>query len=321
MMDSCYVNRQKGIEMNACCSVDRICIIWSVLFSFILVGCKSVDSKDEGHVYDLVSPSEVKAMREKVNTLESLSNELAHEFAEEKDGSALKRLSSVRTDIDEILRLLGKVNATLENNSQEAGDRLTADYLKAERESLARMRDYRFQYVRFDPPQNLYDAISFMSDHVNADPAGKGLDFRFRILLAGDQEIYVLPDGSIQTFSKKPIRYPVLPILSASDISYYDLLSLICSSINCDMYVGAKSVTISEQDGCENHFIDLSIPAPQNSPDRDWVTWLSKYGVNLQEGAKIVYCKEDDRLHFHINGDDREEITEAFPLIYSAVEE
>lgn len=243
------LRNEKGCEMNVSVLAIRICLIWMSLFCLLVTGCRTVHCEDAGLAYDLVSPSEVKSMREKIDALETLSNGLAHDFAEEKDSRALSRLSSVRKDIDEIQRLLGKVNAVLENSSQELDNRLTAEHQKAEIETLARMRDFRFAYVRFEPPQNLYDAIRFLTDRVKADPAGKGLDFQFHLQLSDDQEAYVSSDGSVQMFSKNPILYPVLPFLSAADISYYDVLSLLCSSIDCDMYVGTKSISISKRDG------------------------------------------------------------------------
>lgn len=217
-----------------------------------------------------------------------------------------------------------------------------------EQEIIERMKAMRLPAISFKPPATLSDAIETFSqlskdfDRPDIPLEQRGFNFFFK-----PQEVAQAPAdteagtdtssgfGVSENSEVKPSgeRGPVLPIITASGISFYDALKLVCEAVNYKFTVKGPMVTIMHKDASveEMHtrsfpvlssFMDrmdtaqtdvqdlrasgntgfsLTARAKSNNDDgdnkeQDWKEFFRLMGVEWPEGSSIMYIKTLGKL-------------------------
>lgn len=217
-----------------------------------------------------------------------------------------------------------------------------------EQEIIKRMKDMRLPAVSFKPPATLSDAIETFSqlskdfDRPDIPLEQRGFNFFFK-----PQEIAQAPAdaeagadngsgfGVSETAEVKPSaeRGPVLPIITASGISFYDALKLVCEAVNYKFTVKGPMVTIMHKDASVEEMHTRSYPVLSSFMDRmdsaqtdvqdlrasgntgfnlstrpkasnddgenkeqDWKEFFRILGVEWPEGSSLMYIKTLGKL-------------------------
>lgn len=217
-----------------------------------------------------------------------------------------------------------------------------------EQEIIKRMKDMRLPAVSFKPPATLSDAIETFSqlskdfDRPDIPLEQRGFNFFFK-----PQEIAQAPAdaeagadngsgfGVSETAEAKPSaeRGPVLPIITASGISFYDALKLVCEAVNYKFTVKGPMVTIMHKDASVEEMHTRSYPVLSSFMDRmdsaqtdvqdlrasgntgfnlstrpkasnddgenkeqDWKEFFRILGVEWPEGSSLMYIKTLGKL-------------------------
>lgn len=217
-----------------------------------------------------------------------------------------------------------------------------------EQEIIKRMKDMRLPAISFKPPATLSDAIETFSqlskdfDRPDIPLEQRGFNFFFK-----PQEIAQAPAdaeagadnssgfGVSETAEAKPSseRGPVLPIITASGISFYDALKLVCEAVNYKFTVKGPMVTIMHKDASVEEMHTRSFPVLSSFMDRmdtaqtdvqdlrasgnagfnlstrpkasnddgenkeqDWKEFFRLMGVEWPEGSSIMYIKTLGKL-------------------------
>lgn len=297
-------------------------IFYSLSVIVALSGCTLIGQRDLGPGG---SREECRTLAEEMRLVSDRCICLHHELSDPNSLKKLERLSASGGDMHEMRALLNKLDADLHQLSEVLVEQSKEADNSEYRETVRRMRSLRFPFVRFDPPQTLYDGIKFLAEGAKNHPDGNGLAFPIIMTMDCGDQLYVASDGSMTSYSKKPIWYPVLPSFAVSDISYYDLLKLICESVEFGVEITPGMIRVSRLGRCvdddsDYRFEDFVYPAPLINPDRDWLAWLENQGVVFRKGTQILYEKARDRLVVHIDVCERELFENAIPLIYQRTE-
>lgn len=217
-----------------------------------------------------------------------------------------------------------------------------------EQEIIKRMKDMRLPAVSFKPPATLSDAIETFSqlskdfDRPDIPLEQRGFNFFFK-----PQEIAQAPAdaeagadngsgfGVSETAEVKPSaeRGPVLPIITASGISFYDALKLVCEAVNYKFTVKGPMVTIMHKDASVEEMHTRGYPVLSSFMDRmdsaqtdvqdlrasgntgfnlstrpkasnddgenkeqDWKEFFRILGVEWPEGSSLMYIKTLGKL-------------------------
>ena len=217
-----------------------------------------------------------------------------------------------------------------------------------EQEIIKRMKDMRLPAVSFKPPATLSDAIETFSqlskdfDRPDIPLEQRGFNFFFK-----PQEIAQAPAdaeagadngsgfGVSETAEAKPSaeRGPVLPIITASGISFYDALKLVCEAVNYKFTVKGPMVTIMHKDASVEEMHTRGYPVLSSFMDRmdsaqtdvqdlrasgntgfnlstrpkasnddgenkeqDWKEFFRILGVEWPEGSSLMYIKTLGKL-------------------------
>ena len=102
-----------------------------------------------------------------------------------------------------------------------------------ERKLLHRMQEMRLPQISFRPPATLKDAVDFLmvSSHPGGEPEAK-------------IEIVIQP-------AQSGAASPVLPEMSASDISFYEMAKLVSECVGYKMEIRGNKIYFREITGCE----------------------------------------------------------------------
>ena len=134
-----------------------------------------------------------------------------------------------------------------------------------EQSIIKRMKDMRLPAISFKPPATLTDAIEFFRqaskdyDRPEIPLEQRGFNFYFKPLetaqapAAGDEADadsggFGVATESSNTAAATTGGGPVVPIITASDISFYDALKLVCEAVNYKFTVKGPMVTIMHKD-------------------------------------------------------------------------
>lgn len=293
-------------------------IFYALSVMVALSGCTLIGHGDLGTGENRVDE---RTLAEEMSSVSDWCVRLHHELSDPNSLKKLERLSASGGDMHEMRALLNKVEADLHQLSEVLIEQSKEADNSEYRETVRRMRSLRFPFVRFDPPQTLYDGLKFLSEGAKNHPDGNGLAFPILLTMDSADQLYIASDGSMKSYSKKPIWYPILPSFAVSDISYYDLLKLICESVEFGVEITPEMTRVSRFARCVDDdndywFEDFVYPAPLINPDRDWLSWLENQGVVFCKGTEIKYEKANDRLIVHIDVSERGLFENAIPLIY-----
>lgn len=134
-----------------------------------------------------------------------------------------------------------------------------------EQSIIKRMKEMRLPAISFKPPATLTDAIEFFRqaskdyDRPEIPLEQRGFNFYFKPLetaqapAAGDEADadsggFGVATESSNTPAATTGGGPVVPIITASDISFYDALKLVCEAVNYKFTVKGPMVTIMHKD-------------------------------------------------------------------------
>ena len=250
------------------------------------------------------------------------------------------------TDVDKAWRPVYAVDA------QEV-DRMTSQTLKTsllddperrqEQLIYKRMKEMKLPAVSFKPPATIIDAVEFFRvaskdyDRPEIPLEERGFNFQLRtpeaLSNAGGAEATEDADG-FGGGGEEPAPggiagVPVIPMLSASDISFYEALKLVCESVDYKFKVQGSIVVVMQKDMSTAEMVTRSYPvlssfmdrmgqastdmkemktagfggnAARNNDDgeenkeKDWKEFFKMLGVQWPEGSQIMYIRTIGKL-------------------------
>ena len=144
------------------------------------------------------------------------------------------------------------------------------DTASLEQSIITRMKAMRLPAISFKPPATLTDAIEFFRqaskdyDRPDIPLEQRGFNFYFKpsepiqAAAAAEEPAADQGFGADASSSAAPVAGgagPIIPIISASDISFYDALKLVCEAVNVPVIASGGA-------GCKQDFINLFNTVP-----------------------------------------------------------
>jgi general secretion pathway protein D len=214
-----------------------------------------------------------------------------------------------------------------------------------EQQIVQRMREIRLPTISFKPPATIIDAVEWFRgaskdfDHPDIPVEKRGFNFVLKTKEtlhsqaaadpnAEDDGGFASDNESDQPQSQAGI--PVIPMITASDVTFYDALKLVCDAVNFKFKVQGPIVMVMPKDMSTDEMITRSYPvvaaflermgsasedmktmkaggfgSNNNSSssdeggennERDWKEFFSLMGVEWPEGSSILYIKTIGKL-------------------------
>ncbi|MBO5904907.1 MAG: hypothetical protein J6Q84_00650 [Kiritimatiellae bacterium] len=222
------------------------------------------------------------------------------------------------------------------------------DTASLEQSIITRMKAMRLPAISFKPPATLTDAIEFFRqaskdyDRPDIPLEQRGFNFYFKpsepiqAAAAAEEPAADQGFGADASSSAAPVAGgagPIIPIISASDISFYDALKLVCEAVNYKFTVKGPMITVMHKDACIEEMHTRSFPvlssfmermdtaqtdvqdlrnsgnagftltarAPANNDggenkEQDWKEFFRLMGVEWPEGSSIMYIRTLGKL-------------------------
>lgn len=215
---------------------------------------------------------------------------------------------------------------------------------------IKRMKEMRLPAISFKPPATLTDAIEFFRqaskdyDRPEIPLEQRGFNFYFKPLetaqpaagaedTAADNTGFGVSADTSTAAAATTGGGPVVPIITASDISFYDALKLVCEAVNYKFTVKGPMVTIMHKDvsiaemhtrsfpvlssfmermdtaqtdvqdlrASGNTGFTLTSRQPSNADggenkEQDWKEFFRLMGVEWPEGSSIMYIRTLGKL-------------------------
>ena len=214
---------------------------------------------------------------------------------------------------------------------------------------IKRMKEMRLPSISFQPPATLTDAIEFFRqaskdyDRPDIPLEQRGFNFYFKPLETAqaantteepaDNSGFGVQSDNSASAAPAQGRGPVVPIITASDITFYEALKLVCESVNYKFTVKGPMVTVMHKDVsiAEMHtrsfpvlssfmermdtaqtdvqdlrnsnntgFTLSSRPKSDNdggeNKEQDWKEFFRLMGVEWPEGSSIMYIRTLGKL-------------------------
>ena len=214
-----------------------------------------------------------------------------------------------------------------------------------EQQIIQRMKAMRLPAISFKPPATIIDAVEYFRGASKDfdDPARpleqRGFNFvlktpeavRMKEAAAASEDADDFSDtGSEDAAAGGPLGVPVIPMITASDITFYDALKLVCESVEYKFLVQGPIVMVMHKDMSAEELITRSFPVlssftekmgsakedittmrasgsgfggssrknddGEENEERDWKEFFSLLGVKWPEGSSIFYVKTVGRL-------------------------
>ena len=251
-------------------------------------------------------------------------------------------------DVDKAWRPPYAVNASAREEKKGATvirDSANGAESTIEQQIIQRMKAMRLPAISFKPPATIIDAVEYFRGASKDfdDPARpleqRGFNFvlktpeavRMQAAAAAGEEADDFSDtGSEEAGGGGPIGVPVIPMITASDITFYDALKLVCESVEYKFSVQGPIVMVMHKDMSTEELITRSFPVlssftekmgsakedittmrasgsgfgggsrksddGEENEERDWKEFFSLLGVKWPEGSSIFYVKTVGRL-------------------------
>ena len=252
-------------------------------------------------------------------------------------------------DVDKAWRPPYAVNASAREEKKGATvirDSANGAESTIEQQIIQRMKAMRLPAISFKPPATIIDAVEYFRGASKDfdDPARpleqRGFNFvlktpeavRMQAAAASGEEADDFSDtGSEEAGGGGPIGVPVIPMITASDITFYDALKLVCESVEYKFSVQGPIVMVMHKDMSTEELITRSFPVlssftekmgsakedittmrasgssgfggssrksdeGEENEERDWKEFFSLLGVKWPEGSTIFYVKTVGRL-------------------------
>jgi len=210
---------------------------------------------------------------------------------------------------------------------------------------IQRMKEMRLPAISFKPPATIIDAVEYFRgaskdfDRPEIPLEQRGFNFvlktpeavRMKEAAAASEDADDFSDtGSDDAAAAGPIGVPVIPMITASDISFYDALKLVCESVEYKFLVQGPIVMVMHKDMSAEELVTRSFPVlssftekmgsakedittmrasgsgfggssrkseeGEENEERDWKEFFSLLGVKWPEGSSIFYVKTVGRL-------------------------
>lgn len=162
-----------------------------------------------------------------------------------------RRVADLERQLADALRKnveLAKSVSSAQTAADEASKELAQ--IRQEQEIVSRMKKMRFPHVAFKPPATIVDAVDFFrsasKDYDDSDlpPEKRGFNFVLR-----------LPQGQ-----EGMAELPPLPTITASDISFYEMLKLVSDSMDYGFKVRGPVVMVMPKADLESTEGALAVP-------------------------------------------------------------
>ncbi len=208
---------------------------------------------------------------------------------------------------------------------------------------IQRMKEMRLPAISFKPPATIIDAVEyFRGASKDFDRPEIPLDKRgFNFVLKTPEAVHMqaetaeesnddFSDTAAAATPSGPLGVPVIPMITASDVSFYDALKLVCDSVDYKFTVQGPIVMVMHKDMSVAELVTRSFPVlstflekmstasedmtsmqtsgfgggsgrkaateEEESQERDWKEFFSLLGVKWPEGSSIFYVKTVGRL-------------------------
>ncbi len=215
-----------------------------------------------------------------------------------------------------------------------------------EQSIIQRMKEMRLPAISFKPPATIIDAVEYFRgaskdfDRPEIPLEQRGFNFVLKTPEAVRMQAAAAASEDADDFSDTgsddaangggPLGVPVIPMITASDITFYDALKLVCESVEYKFTVQGPIVMVMHKDMSVEELVTRSFPvlssftekmesakgdittmrssnsgfggASRNNDDgeeneeRDWKEFFSLLGVKWPEGSSIFYVKTVGRL-------------------------
>ena len=211
---------------------------------------------------------------------------------------------------------------------------------------IQRMKEMRLPAISFKPPATIIDAVEYFRgaskdfDRPEIPLEQRGFNFvlktpeavRMKAAAAAGEDADDFSDtGSDEAADAGgPLGVPVIPMITASDITFYDALKLVCESVEYKFTVQGPIVMVMHKDMSVEELVTRSFPVlssftekmesakgdittmrssnsgfggasrknddGEENEERDWKEFFSLLGVKWPEGSSIFYVKTVGRL-------------------------
>ena len=212
-----------------------------------------------------------------------------------------------------------------------------------EQEIIRRMKEMKLPQVEFKPPATIIDAVEWFRQ------ASKDYDRQDLPVEKRGFNMYLKPPETLRTNasensseeessgfgqedeaegSNSIVGVPVIPILSCSDLSFYDALKYVCEAVKYKFKVQGSLVVVMHENAAVEEMVTRSYPVLSSFMDRmdtasedvqtlrsnnfgggssgggeggenkekDWKEFFSLLGVQWPEGSSIMYIKTVGKL-------------------------
>ena len=266
-------------------------------------------------------------------------------FKQERDVAREKWIA----DVDKAWRPPYAVNAAA--REEKKGETVIKDPHNGaestiEQQIIQRMKAMRLPAISFKPPATIIDAVEYFRgaskdfDRPEIPLEQRGFNFvlktpeavRMKAAAASSEDADDFSDTGSEDDSAGggPLGVPVIPMITASDITFYDALKLVCESVEYKFTVQGPIVMVMHKDMSVEELVTRSFPVlssftekmgsatediksmksstgfgggssrkddeGEENEQRDWKEFFSLLGVKWPEGSSIFYVKTVGRL-------------------------
>ena len=253
-------------------------------------------------------------------------------------------------DVDEAWRPVYAVNATqLSDAASETVKSQTGDDPERtlEQDIERRMKEMRLPTIEFKPPATIIEAVEFFRtasrdyDRPDIPIEKRGFNFVLRTPVGAIKQQAAAAEEASDDFSANAGNgedagatsngLPPIPKITASDISFYDALKLVCDSVEYKFIVSGPVVMVMQKDMSTAELLSRKYNVPEafvervnsaaeemkemgggfgssnrakkaadeesEGEGRDWKSFFEEMGVKWPEGSSIKHIKALGKLY------------------------
>jgi len=208
---------------------------------------------------------------------------------------------------------------------------------------IKRMKEMRLPTISFKPPATIIDAVEYFRgaskdfDRPDIPMEQRGFNFVLKMPKTLQAQAAASDGGESEEFgasgdeaSQAPAGVPVIPMITASDISFYEALKLVCDSVNYKFKVQGSIVMVMDKDMTIDEMVTRSYPVlstfmermgsaasdmkemksagfgagsganakdeGEENQEKDWKAFFEEMGVQWPEGSSLMYIKAIGKL-------------------------
>ena len=212
-----------------------------------------------------------------------------------------------------------------------------------EQDIIRRMKEMRLPTISFKPPATIIDAVEFFRgaskdyDNPEIQLEKRGFNMVLKtpdVLTSTSNSAASEDDDSFSATAEDEAEsqgqsgVPVIPMITASDVSFYEALKLVCDSVNYKFKVQGKIIVVMQKDMTTDEMVTRSYPVlgsfiermggatsdlkemkqagfgggagksdeGEENQEKDWKAFFEMMGVQWPEGSTIMYIKTIGKL-------------------------